>query len=111
VNSGEHFEPVATVPVSADIFVRRVARTPHYDGVKKGEREPAIIGIVSRAHHPKGRRMERSDTVVRTAMVVTRERGWSAHPNRENDTKRTLARYCGALGTKNIDEIRKREVI
>jgi hypothetical protein len=31
VNSGEHFEPEATVPVSADIFVRRVARTPHYD--------------------------------------------------------------------------------
>ena len=26
-------------------FVRRVARTPHYDGLKKGEKEPVVIGI------------------------------------------------------------------
>jgi hypothetical protein len=45
VNSGETFEPNATVPVPAGGFVRRVARTPHYDGVKKGEAAPAIIGI------------------------------------------------------------------
>ena len=26
-------------------FVRRIARTPHYDGVKRGGGEPAVIGI------------------------------------------------------------------
>jgi hypothetical protein len=31
------------------IFVRRVARTPHYDGVKKGEAAPAVIGIFGQA--------------------------------------------------------------
>ena len=46
VNSGEHFDPEATVPVPAGGFVRRVAHTPHYDGVKKGEKEPAVIGII-----------------------------------------------------------------
>jgi hypothetical protein len=25
--------------------VRRVAHTPHYDGVKRGGKEPAVIGI------------------------------------------------------------------
>jgi hypothetical protein len=46
VNSGENFEPENTVPVPAGSFVRRVARTPHYDGVKKGGKEPAVIGII-----------------------------------------------------------------
>ncbi len=45
VNSGTDFLPQETVPVRAGGFVRRVARTPHYDGVKKGEKEPAVIGI------------------------------------------------------------------
>jgi len=45
VNSGADFRPQDTVPVRAGGFVRRVARTPHYDGVKKGEKEPALIGI------------------------------------------------------------------
>jgi hypothetical protein len=45
VNSGETFEPEATVPVPAGGFVRRVAHTPHYDGVRKDGKEPAIIGI------------------------------------------------------------------
>ncbi len=49
VNSGEHFAPEATVPVPAGGFVRRVARTPHYDGVKKGEPSPVVIGIVGLA--------------------------------------------------------------
>jgi len=49
VNSGETFEPDATVPVPAGGFVHRVAYTPHYDGVKKGEKEPAIIGIFGEA--------------------------------------------------------------
>jgi hypothetical protein len=45
VNSGDNFDPNATAPVSAGGFVRRVAHTPHYDGVKKGAKEPAVIGI------------------------------------------------------------------
>jgi hypothetical protein len=49
VNSGENFEPEATVPVPAGGFVRRVANTPHYDGVRKGGKEPAVIGIFGQA--------------------------------------------------------------
>jgi hypothetical protein len=45
VNSGENFEPEATVPVPAGGFVRRLANTPHYDGVRKDGKEPAVIGI------------------------------------------------------------------
>ncbi len=45
VNSGDDFDPNATLPVPAGGFVRRVAYTPHYDGVKKGAKEPVIIGI------------------------------------------------------------------
>jgi hypothetical protein len=49
VNSGENFEPDATVAVPAGGFVRRVAHTPHYDGVRKGGKEPAVIGIFGQA--------------------------------------------------------------
>jgi len=45
VNSGADFDPDSTVPVPAGGFVRRVAHTPHYDGVKKSAAEPAVIGI------------------------------------------------------------------
>jgi len=45
VNSGADFDPNATVPVPAGGFVRRVAHTPHYDGVKEGAKEPVVIGI------------------------------------------------------------------
>jgi hypothetical protein len=45
VNSGADFDPDSTVPVPAGGFVRRVARTPHYDGVKKDANEPAVIGL------------------------------------------------------------------
>jgi hypothetical protein len=45
VNSGAEFDPANTVPVPAGGFVRRVARTPHYDGVKKDTDEPAVIGL------------------------------------------------------------------
>jgi hypothetical protein len=45
VNSGADFTPNDTIPVAAGGFVRRVARTPHYDGVKEGATEPAVIGI------------------------------------------------------------------
>ena len=43
VNSGADFDPDNTVPVPAGGFVRRIARTPHYDGVKKVANEPAVI--------------------------------------------------------------------
>ena len=45
VNSGADFDPNDTVPASAGGFVRRVANTPHYDGVKQGATESAVIGI------------------------------------------------------------------
>ena len=45
VNSGRDFDPDATVPVPAGGFVRRVAHTPHYDGVKQSAMEPVVIGI------------------------------------------------------------------
>jgi hypothetical protein len=45
VNSGADFDPNQTIPVKAGGFVRRVAHTPHYDGVKRGEREPAVIAL------------------------------------------------------------------
>ena len=45
VNSGADFDPDSTVPVPAGGFVRRVARTPHYDGVKRGAKQPAVIAL------------------------------------------------------------------
>ena len=45
VASGEKFDPENTVPVQAGGFVRRVAHTPHYDGCKKTDKEPAVIAI------------------------------------------------------------------
>lgn len=45
VTSGETFDPASTVPVSAGSFVHRVARTPHYDGVRADGTEPAVIAI------------------------------------------------------------------
>ncbi len=45
VNSGADFDPGKTVPVPAGSFVHRVAHTPHYDGVKTGERDPAVIAL------------------------------------------------------------------
>jgi hypothetical protein len=45
VNSGADFDPDNAVPVPTGGFVRRVARTPHYDGVKKGATKPAVIAL------------------------------------------------------------------
>jgi hypothetical protein len=45
VNSGSDFDPEQTIPVPAGGFVRRVAHMPHYDGVKRSAKEPAVIGI------------------------------------------------------------------
>jgi hypothetical protein len=44
-NSGPDFDPASCVPVTSGSFVRRVAGTPHYDGVIRGHAEPAIIAI------------------------------------------------------------------
>jgi hypothetical protein len=44
-NSGADFDPASCVPVSAGSFVRRIANTPHYDGVIAGHGEPAVIAI------------------------------------------------------------------
>ena len=45
VNSGADFDPNQTVAVPAGGFVRRVAHTPHYDGVKRDAKEPAVIAL------------------------------------------------------------------
>lgn len=44
-NSGADFDPASCVPVPAGSFVRRVAGTPHYDGVIRGHDQPVIIAI------------------------------------------------------------------
>jgi hypothetical protein len=45
VNSGEDFDPASTVPCPAGTFIRRVAHTWHYDGVKRDGTMPATIAI------------------------------------------------------------------
>lgn len=45
INSGADFDPGHTVPVQAGTFVRRLARTWHYDGVPRGEAQPVTIAI------------------------------------------------------------------
>jgi hypothetical protein len=49
VNSGADFDPSRCVPVPAGSFVRRVAHTPHYDGVIASGKEPAVIAICGMA--------------------------------------------------------------
>lgn len=44
-NSGNDFDPASCVPAPAGSFVRRVAGTPHYDGVIRDHHEPAVIAI------------------------------------------------------------------
>ena len=45
VASGDAFDPASTVPAGPGSFVRRVARTTHYDGVRADGTEPAVIAI------------------------------------------------------------------
>jgi hypothetical protein len=45
VNSGADFDPARCVPVPAGSFIRRVAGTPHYDGVIATGTEPVVIAI------------------------------------------------------------------
>jgi hypothetical protein len=49
VNSGADFDPANTVPVPAEGFVLRAARTPHYDGVRADAKEPVTIAIFGMA--------------------------------------------------------------
>ncbi len=45
VNSGADFDPSHCQPVPPGTFVRRVAHTPHYDGVVANGHGPAVIAI------------------------------------------------------------------
>jgi hypothetical protein len=38
-------DPATAMPVPAGGFVRRVAHTPHYDGVIPNAKEPAVIAL------------------------------------------------------------------
>jgi hypothetical protein len=49
INSGSDFEPSKCVGVPTGTFVKRRARTPHYDGVVAGARSPAVIAIYGTA--------------------------------------------------------------
>ncbi|HTW69301.1 MAG TPA: hypothetical protein VME47_05390 [Acetobacteraceae bacterium] len=45
VNSGRDFTPNMAVPVPAGGFVKRTARTFHYDGVPAGIRQPVVVAV------------------------------------------------------------------
>ena len=45
VNSGNDFLPDDAVPVGPGGYVKRTARSPHYDGVPQGQRDSAVIAI------------------------------------------------------------------
>lgn len=45
VNSGNKFAPQDATPVGPGGYVKRTARTPHYDGVPRGQAAAAVIAI------------------------------------------------------------------
>jgi hypothetical protein len=45
VNSGNDFQPQDAVPVGPGGYVKRTARTPHYDGVPANQPAPAVIAV------------------------------------------------------------------
>jgi hypothetical protein len=45
VNSGNDFLPANAAPVGPGGYVKRTARTPHYDGVMRGQPDAAVIAI------------------------------------------------------------------
>jgi hypothetical protein len=45
VDSGADFTPAMAVPAPAGSYVRRVARTWHYDGAPRTAKEPVVIAI------------------------------------------------------------------
>ena len=44
-NSGPDYDPAMAVPAPAGSFVRRVAGTPHYDGVPTGKAQPCEVAV------------------------------------------------------------------
>lgn len=63
VNSGNDFDPDNCVPTRPGSYVRRVAGTPHYDGVIASGAEPAVIAICGMAP-------------VNVGLVDPRQPGW-----------------------------------
>jgi hypothetical protein len=45
VNSGNDFAPQDATPVGPGGYVKRTARTPHYDGVLANQSDPAVIAV------------------------------------------------------------------
>jgi hypothetical protein len=45
VDSGADFTPKMAAPVTAGSFVKRTARTFHYDGVPSGIKEPVVVAV------------------------------------------------------------------
>jgi hypothetical protein len=45
VNSGNDFDPDNCIPTPVGSYIRRVAGTPHHDGVIASGTEPAVIAI------------------------------------------------------------------
>ena len=45
VNSGADFTPELAVPVKAGGYVKRTARTFHYDGVPRNSKEPVFVAV------------------------------------------------------------------
>ena len=45
VNSGADFTPKAALPVPVGGFVKRTARTFHYDGVPSGIKDPVVVAV------------------------------------------------------------------
>jgi hypothetical protein len=45
VNSGNDFQPQDAAPVGPGGYVKRTARTPHYDGVPADQPDPAVIAV------------------------------------------------------------------
>jgi hypothetical protein len=45
VNSGNDFQPQDALPVGPGGYVKRAARTPHYDGVPANQPDPAVIAV------------------------------------------------------------------
>jgi len=45
VNSGADFDPKSAVPAPAGSFVKRTARTFHYDGVPSGIRDAVVVAV------------------------------------------------------------------
>ena len=76
VQQRRRFRPRLLRPVPAGSFVRRVAGTPHYDGVIRGRDEPAIIAICGVG--PVNLRSHRS-VAARRAAGVTAGRDGLAH--------------------------------